>query len=64
VLANMATTFDQLSRGCLELALGAETAAQASAFVAAGARHICPYFEDNTRPGALGPTAEAVIAAV
>ncbi|MGH7788395.1 MAG: TIGR03560 family F420-dependent LLM class oxidoreductase [Candidatus Binatia bacterium] len=42
----------------------AQTAEQAATFAAAGAEHLCLYFVDNTRPDLLGPTAEAVAAAV
>lgn len=42
----------------------AATATQAAAFAAAGARHLCLYFMDNTRPQLMRPTAEAVAAAV
>ncbi len=42
----------------------AATAAQAASFAAAGARHLCLYFLDNTRPQLMRPTAEAVAAAV
>jgi F420-dependent oxidoreductase-like protein len=41
-----------------------QTAEQAAAFAAAGAEHLCLYFLDNARPDLLGPTAEAVAAAV
>ncbi len=42
----------------------AETAAQAAAYGAAGARHLCLYFMDNDRVDLMRPTAEAVAAAV
>ena len=41
-----------------------QTAELAASFAAAGAKHLCLYFFDNTRPDLLGPTAEAVATAV
>jgi alkanesulfonate monooxygenase SsuD/methylene tetrahydromethanopterin reductase-like flavin-dependent oxidoreductase (luciferase family) len=41
----------------------AQTADQAAEFVEAGARHICLYFQDNTKAEAIGPTADAVVRA-
>jgi len=42
----------------------AQTAELAATYAEAGAEHLCLYFFDNTRPDLLGPTAEAVAAAV
>ena len=42
----------------------AQTAEQAAGLAAAGAEHLCLYFFDSSRPDLLGPTAEAVAAAV
>ena len=41
-----------------------ETADRAASYVAAGAGHVCLYFVDNSDPGLIGPTAQAVAAAV
>jgi alkanesulfonate monooxygenase SsuD/methylene tetrahydromethanopterin reductase-like flavin-dependent oxidoreductase (luciferase family) len=41
-----------------------QTAEIAARFATAGAEHLCLYFLDNARPDLLGPTAEAVAAAV
>jgi alkanesulfonate monooxygenase SsuD/methylene tetrahydromethanopterin reductase-like flavin-dependent oxidoreductase (luciferase family) len=40
-----------------------ETAERGAAYVAAGAQHLCLYFQSNADPGAIGRTAEAVAAA-
>jgi F420-dependent oxidoreductase-like protein len=41
-----------------------ETADRAASYVAAGARHICLYFTDNSDPRVLAPTAEETARAI
>jgi len=41
-----------------------DTAKEAAAYVDAGVRHVCLYFQDNSRAELMRPTAEAVAAAI